>query len=275
MVKGSDNKEKSMPSHTINGHQINYDVHGEGRPLLLLHSFLCNTQMWEHQIQALSKDHQLVIMDIRGHGQSSPSQPHSIYDLADDAIGLLDALEIQQATWVGLSIGGMISMRAALTHPERVAGLVLLSTDSKSESFLVRVERRVLGQVVKHLGVLPVVIPILRKMFGKTTHHNQPELVRTWRGRFLKVHTESMLNSLAALLHRDDVTAKLQAIRAPTLIIHGEEDRAIPMKLSANLKSAIPHADLKLLSKVGHLATLESPEHVNTYISDFLLKSNL
>lgn len=264
-----------MPSHTINGHQINYEIHGEGKPLLLLHSFLCNTQMWEHQIQTLSKTHQLVVMDIRGHGESSPSEPHSIYDLANDAIGLLDALEMKQATWVGLSIGGMISMRAALTYPDRVAGLVLLSTDSKSESLPVRVERRVLGQVVKHFGVWPVVIPVLRKMFGKATHRRQPDLVRTWRGRFLKVHTGSMLNSLMALLNRDDVTPNLKAIRIPTLIIHGEEDRAIPVKLSHNLKAAIPHADLKLLSEVGHLATLESPEHVNTYISDFLLKSNL
>jgi pimeloyl-ACP methyl ester carboxylesterase len=264
-----------MPIHTIREHQINYEIHGNGPPLLLLHSFLCNTQMWEKQIEALSKDHRLIVMDIRGHGKSSPSKPHSIYDLAEDAIGLLDALNIPTATWLGLSIGGMISMRAALTHPQRVSGLVLLATDSKSESLLVRIERRLLAKVVKALGILPVVIPVLRKMFGKTTHRKQRDLVRTWRGRFLKVHTASMLNSLTSLLTRDDVTDKLHTITVPTLIIHGDEDRAIPVKLGENLKSAMPSATFKRLSQAGHLVTLESPQYVNTYIRDFLTSANL
>lgn len=264
-----------MPSATIHGHQINYEIYGEGPPLLLLHSFLCNTLMWERQIQTLSQDHQLIVMDIRGHGQSSPSSPHSIYDLVEDAVGLLDTLGIAKATWVGLSIGGMISMRAALTHPQRVLGLVLLATDSRSESFLVRVERRVLGKVVKHLGVLPVVIPVLQKMFGKTTHRRNAELVKTWRSRFLKVHTGSMLNSLTALLTRDDVSERLHAVGVPTLIIHGEEDRAISVKLGESLRASMPQADYKRISQAGHLVTLEAPELVNNYIGEFLSKSNL
>ena len=264
-----------MAKHTINGHQIHYEAHGKGQPLLLIHSFLCCTEMWQHQIEHLSQEYRVIVMDIRGHGQSSPSSPHSIYDLVDDAVGLLDAEGIESAVWLGLSIGGMISMRAALTHPDRVKGLVLLSTDSHAESFLVKVERRVLGKVVKYLGVLPVIIPVLRKMFGKTTHRSNKELIQTWRQKFLKVHPGSMLESLQALLKRDDVSSRLRTVSVPTLIIHGTEDRAIPVALGKNIKTHLPHADLKIMDKSGHLLTLESPEEVNAHISNFLAQAKL
>jgi len=231
--------------------------------------------MWHHQVEHLAKNYRVIVMDIRGHGKSSPSAPHSMYDLVDDAVGVLDAEGIESAVWMGLSIGGMISMRAALRNPDRVSGLVLLATDSKAESLLVTLERRGLAQVIKYLGVLPVIIPVLRKMFGKTAHKKQPELIKAWRGEFLGVHIPSMLESLEALLKRDDVSTKLRTVRVPTLIIHGEQDRAIPVSLAKNIKQHMPHGDLRLLKKGGHLLTLEDPEEINVQLSYFLSQAGL
>ncbi|MEC9465930.1 MAG: alpha/beta hydrolase [Myxococcota bacterium] len=265
-----------MPVANINGHQIHYETHGEGAPLLLIHSFLCNTDMWRPQIEHLAKNHRVIAMDIRGHGQSGPSKPHSLYDLVDDALGVLDAEGVQRAVWLGLSIGGMISMRAALRAPDRVNGMVLLATDAKAESLLVKLERRVLAQVVRHIGVLPVIVPVLRKMFGARAHKKQRALIKTWKQRFLAVHTDSMLESLQALLLRDDVSKKLRTVRVPTLIMHGTQDRAIKVSLAKNTKKHLgQQADLRILKGVGHLMTLEDPEEVNIQISYFLSRLNL
>ena len=193
-----------------------------------------------------------------------------MYDLVSDAIKLLDAEGIESATWLGLSIGGMISMRAALTHPERVSKLILLATDGKSESLLVKIERRLLAQVFKRLGMGPVIIPVLRKMFGKSTFRSRQELVQKWRPRFREVHTESMLKTLQTLLTRDDVSENLKTIGIPTLIIHGQEDRAIPVSLAHELSKSLPHAKLVILENSGHLVTLETPERVNQEIHQFL-----
>ena len=112
-----------MPTHNINGHEIYFERLEQGEPLLLIHSFLCNTEMWKNQIDMLAAKHTVIVMDIRGHGKSSPSSRHSMYDLVNDAIKLLDAEGIERATWMGLSIGGMISMRAALTTRKEVSSL--------------------------------------------------------------------------------------------------------------------------------------------------------
>ena len=265
-----------MPVATINNHQIHYETHGSGPPLLLIHSFICSTDMWRPQIEHLANSYRVIAMDIRGHGQSGPSQPHSLYDLVDDALGVLDAEGVQSAVWLGLSIGGMISMRAALRAPDRVQGMVLLATDAKSESFLVKLERRGLAQIVKHLGILPVIIPVLRKMFGSRAHRQQRDLIKTWREKFLKVDTDSMLESLEALLTRDDVSRKLRTVRVPTLIMHGKQDRAIAVKLAKNTKKHLgQQADLRVLKGVGHLMTLEDPAEVNIQISYFLSRLNL
>ena len=265
-----------MPIVNINGHQIHYETHGSGAPLLLIHSFLCNTDMWRPQIEHLAKSYRVIAMDIRGHGKSGPSQPHSLYDLVDDALGVLDAEGVKRAVWLGLSIGGMVSMRAALRAPDRVNGMVLLATDAKAESLLVKLERRALAQVVKHLGILPVVIPVLRKMFGARAHKQQRDLIQIWKAKFLNVHTNSMLETLQALLLRDDVSQKLRTVRVPTLIMHGTQDRAIAASLAKNTKKHLgQQADLRILKGVGHLMTLEDPEEINVQLSYFLSQLDL
>ena len=109
------------------GQQIFFEDVGSGTPLVLGHSFLCSGAMWRGQVQALADRCRIVNIDLRGHGRSGPAhQPFSLYDAVGDVIAVLDLLGIGRAVWCGLSIGGMVAMRAALTHPDRVAALILL-----------------------------------------------------------------------------------------------------------------------------------------------------
>ena len=108
------------------GVEIFFEDSGAGPPIVLGHSFLCSGQMWRKQVPALSARFRVINPDLRGHGRSAHvTRPFSLYDAMSDVMLVLDQLSIERAVWCGLSIGGMVALRAALTHPERVGGLIL------------------------------------------------------------------------------------------------------------------------------------------------------
>ena len=81
-----------MTAHTLHrdGQDLYYEIQGNGPALLFIHSYLCSSAVWAHEIETLSTDHRVIAVDLRGHGRSSPSEPHDLYDLVDDVIAVLD-----------------------------------------------------------------------------------------------------------------------------------------------------------------------------------------
>jgi len=250
---------------------VHYEVSGAGPALLLGHSFLCSGAMWREQVPALARDHQVINPDFRGHGGSGPvAGPFTLYDAVADAVALLDHLQIERAVWIGLSIGGMVALRAAVRHPERVAGLVLLDTAAGAETGWRRLRYRAMATGVRTIGMRPFLPPIGRLMFGPTTHRERPELVREWLERIAAQDVPSMLRGLDALLTRDSVLDRLGDITAPTLVLVGAEDRSLPPPVSRRIHEQIPDSRFGLVPNAGHLAALEQPEAVNRAILDFL-----
>ena len=259
-----------MPYCENNGQQLFYEVHGQGKPLFFIHSYLTSMALWKSQIEHFSKSYQVIAMDLRGHGESSVSQPHSLYDMVDDACAVLDAAGVEKALWCGLSIGGMISMRAALTVPQRVEGLGLFATSSEHEFFHIVVERRILAVLARVIGLNPLVGEVLKENFGKTALRSQPALIAEWRSRFLKLHVPSMLNTLDALITRDSVASHLGTFSGPALVVHGDEDKAIHLNGSYVTEKALGRARHILMKNSGHLVSLERPAEVTQYLQDFL-----
>jgi pimeloyl-ACP methyl ester carboxylesterase len=130
------------------GTRITYDVNGDGPAIVLTHSFLFDHSMWRHQLPALHDEGWRVVnVDLRGHGKSTPvRRPFTIDDLADDVVAVLDAADADEAVWCGHSIGGMLSLRAAVRHPERVRALVLANTTAGLEDRIARIRYRVLAR---------------------------------------------------------------------------------------------------------------------------------
>ena len=124
-----------MPKLETNGVRIHYEEVGAGPPVVLGHSFLCSGEMWRPQIEPLAERHRVINIDHRGHGRSGAlTNPFDLYDMVGDVTAVLDHLEVERAIWAGLSIGGMVAMRAAIAVPERVAGLILVDTDADAET---------------------------------------------------------------------------------------------------------------------------------------------
>ena len=120
-----------MPKINRDGVNIHYEVHGDGPPLILSHGFSSTSAMWQGQIEALSKQHKLVLWDMRGHGESDYPEDPKAYSEAltvGDIAALLDEVGAKRAIVGGLSLGGYMSLAFYRAHPERVAALLIIDT---------------------------------------------------------------------------------------------------------------------------------------------------
>lgn len=262
-----------MPEIERGGTRLYFADHGEGPCVVLGHSYLCSGEMWAHQIPALAPAHRVVNLDLRGHGRSGPlTAPCTLYDLVDDALAVLDHLGVERAVWCGLSVGGMVALRAALVAPERVAALVLCDTHAGTESPWRRVKYRLMAWTVRLFGIPPLLGSVAGLMFGRTTLREQPGLVAEWKGRFAAVHVPSILRFLDTLVGRDSLLSRLGEIRAPALVLVGAEDRSLPRPCSEEIRRGLADAELVVVEKAGHLSALEQPAAFNAALSGFLAR---
>lgn len=253
------------------GVDIFYEDSGAGLPVVLVHSFLCSGKMWREQVPALSDKFRVISPDLRGHGRSGlVTRPFSLYDALSDVIAVLDQLNIRRAVWCGLSIGGMVALRAALTRPERVAALILLDTDAGAESVLHKLKYRAMGVGASVLGLRPFLPSIVRLMFGTTTRRQNPMLVSEWKTQFASLHVPSLLACLEGLIRRDSLLDRLDQIGVPALVLVGEEDRSLPPPLSRRIHDGLRHSTFDVIPGAGHLSSLEQPVYVTDAIVDFL-----
>lgn len=260
-----------MATATSHGIALHYEVSGSGPAIVLTHSFLCDSSLFKHQVAALERTHRVINIDLRGHGRSGPSEsPYSIYDLVDDVVAVLDAEKVASPIWMGLSIGGFLSLRAALTRPERVRALVLVDTDAGPESAWKKVKYTAMKWGLQTVGprfIVPAVMPI---MLGKTTLRSRPEIRAEYSRRFLEMRVKSICPGIVAIAGRDNLVKRLGQIGVPTLVVVGEEDQPLPVWKSRRIANGIAGAELVVIPQAGHLAAIENPGPVTDAVTRFL-----
>lgn len=246
------------------------DSGGDGPVVLWSHGFLMDHTMFDPQVEAL-QGFRHVRWDERGFGRTECSGSFSYWDLADDAVALLDHLGIEEAVFAGMSQGGFLSLRAALAHPDRVRGLILIDTQSGTEdpehleNYQGMVQAVAHGDEQTREGVFQIVADLII---------GQPALEDRWRQTWAHdyaVDPARIVAPGACLLERDDITDRLGEIDAPALVIHGTEDQAIPMHKAELLRAELPDCrDLVPVEGAGHASNLTHPEDVNPHIRRFL-----
>lgn len=260
-----------MPSIERNGVRIHYEDVGSGPPVVLGHSFLCSGEMWGPQVGPLSDRFRVINVDERGHGRSGPlSESFDLYDMVGDVVAVLDDVGVDRAVWAGLSIGGMVAMRAAITVPDRVAGLILVDSHAGPETQYKKLKYWAMALGVRTIGVQPFLPAISKLMFGVTTRRRNPELVTAWTERFASVDVPSILLGLGALVRRDSVVDGLRSVEVPSVVIVGDEDASLPPALSREIAAALPNASLEIIPESGHLSALEQPDAVTNAMLAFL-----
>ena len=195
-----------MPSVRATGVEIHYEVSGAGPALLLAHSLLCSGEMWRSQVPALARGHRVVNVDARGHGASGrATSGFTLYDSLSDHLAVLDALGIERAVWVGLSQGGMVALRAALTAPRAGRRPRPRRHRRRPRDARDAAQGRAARRIARTVGVRPVLPQIAKLMFGSTTRRENPALVAEWSARFAALDVASVLHALGAVSRRDDL----------------------------------------------------------------------
>ncbi len=253
---------------------LHYDDLGprEAPAVLLSHSLLCDRTMFSHLAEALSQTHRVLNLDTRGHGLSSPSaRGWTLDEACDDLAAVLDHAEVQRATFVGLSMGGMLSMRAAVFHPKRVAALCLLDTSAEPESPFNRAQYMAMAGAFLAVG-MPVSVEgrIKPLMFSDGFMARSPEAVERFFSAIRGWRREGLFQAVQAVAMRGDFSAELKGITAPTMVLVGDQDRATPMFRAQRIVDAIRGSSLDVVRQAGHLSTLEQPELTTQAVRAFL-----
>lgn len=266
-----------MPAVNINNIKVYYEIHGSGAPLLLTAGLGCDSQDWTGIIEELSNHFQLISFDNRGAGRSlTPDKSFTILDMADDAVKLLDYLDIHSAHIIGHSMGGYIALQIAINYPEYVSKLILESTAPISS----------------------VRNNLLFKSFHKWLKNGMDfeSWIRAWSfwlfspkrfedGEFINNYIKGALgypykqsidgfNYQIEAISSFDVRKELGSIKAETLVIEGKEDMLILPREAKVLIDRIPKACFVEIEGAAHRVHTENPKIFNQTVLKFLSSSN-
>jgi 3-oxoadipate enol-lactonase len=247
---------------------IDYDVHGEGPPLILIGGLGFGRWGWFKQIPAFSRHFKTITFDVRGERDLEGG----VSDLVDDVVALLDHLNVRKAHVLGTSLGGFVAQELAIKRPDLVDRLVLVCTSYGGrgpEAMSPWALSDMIG--LPSLSVERAVRRGLETATSEAYRAKHPEefeqLVR-WRladSPSLSTYYEQMRAGA-----RFDASQEVGRITSPTLVIHGKEDRYVPLANAAALAEAIPDAKLRVLDDAGHLVFIERFADVNREVVTFL-----
>jgi pimeloyl-ACP methyl ester carboxylesterase len=249
-----------MPTATLNGFEIAYDIQGDGEAVLFTHGYQASARMWDAQVAALNSRYRTITWDLRGHGSSGTDDDPSKYShdqMLGDMVALLDESGADRAVLVGHSLGGFASLRFYLDHPDRVRALVLFGSgpgyrdpeargkwNEMAERFASSVESKGLDLLERASREV------------STAEHRSPKaLAHAARGMLAQQDSRVM----------DAITT----ISVPTLVIVGSEDKAF-IGSSEYMAKKIPGARLVSVGGAAHAANMQKPDEFNTALLDFL-----
>ncbi|MBP2707743.1 alpha/beta fold hydrolase [Microbispora sp. RL4-1S] len=261
-----------MPTADVNGITLNYELEGEGpETVVLVNGLADDLQTWEFQMPALLDAGLRVLrFDNRGIGSSdSPAGPYTSRLLADDAKALVDHLGLTGVHLAGVSMGGMIAQEYALAYPGDLKSLTLACTYAAPGPFCSRMFS-LWADMARDMGVPTVMRDVLLWAFTVPFFEERPEEAAAYDEAMagLTMPVDAYLAQLN-VIQTHDTTERLAQITAPTLVLAGEEDILIPVRLSRRLHEGVPQSRWATVPG-GHACLWETPEPFNTTFIDFV-----
>ena len=261
-----------MPFVRSQGRDIYYERHGAGPALLFLHGAGSNAATWWQQLPAFSARHTCLTMDIRCFGRSAaPTNEFALGHFVADALALLDHEELDQVVVIGQSLGGMIGLKFALRHPQRVCGFVACDSSLAVDhpALLASVERRL--RTVQALA-------IEQRSLGRKFLAEQPALaalyaqINHFNASAHRIAPEAWQQALGRLNEPQSLTrvAELAALACPTLFVVGAEDPIVPVSAMQDLAAVVPGSEVVVIEHAAHSAYFERPAEFNRHVLRFL-----
>jgi pimeloyl-ACP methyl ester carboxylesterase len=263
---------------TDDGVRLYVEETGDGPPVLFLHEFAGDHRSWEPQVRALSRRYRCITYNARGYPPSDVPEDPAAYSQAravDDAIAVLDALGVDRAHVVGLSMGGFATLHLGLRYPGRAGSLVVAGVGygaqpERRQAF--REESEVIADAFANEGVAEVAKRYAVGPARVQFQNKDPRGWAEWAARLAEHDSTgaalTMRGVQAARPSLYDLGDELRALEVPTLLIAGDEDEGC-LEPNLMLKRAIPTAGLALLPKTGHTCNLEEPDLFTHLIERF------
>jgi pimeloyl-ACP methyl ester carboxylesterase len=253
-----------MPFFERDSVRIHYEEAGDGPAVIFSHGILMDLSMFDAERSYLEERYRCVGWDARGHGETESAGGFSYWDLAGDLLALLGHLSIERALLVGMSQGGFISLRAALTEPERVAGLFLIDSQAGMENPDMTPAYEAMLEEWTTTGPSERLAEVVANIILGPADHEP------WIKKWMSRPADSPIEPFRCLVGRDDITDRLAEIEAPALVVHGEADPAIPIERAEALCAGLPRCEgLHRIPGAGHAANLSHPDAVEELLLDF------
>lgn len=278
--------QKSLVS--VNGTELMVEQVGAGaETLVCAPALFTNKELFDPLIWALGGDHRCIRYDHRGQGESGLGSPQPSADvlgtegLYDDALALLDQLEVDSCHWVGASVGGFVGVRLAARHPERVRSLVLIGMNVEPLSRAVLLYVDLFGWLMRASSLLgPLGAGVRTRLAGQSmqnmlgpTFMSDPARAddrETWRQRWIAQMVPEAVPMMRQVFGTAGNPPELLAqVQAPTLVVVGEEEMGGDAD-ARTAQQAIPNARLVTISRAGHMVLVEQPDAGATAITDFI-----
>jgi len=266
-------KEVKIPMH--------YEIYGKGKPIVLIHGWLCHGHFWDDFLYLADQGFQLIIPDLRGHGQTPEAHDVSIKIFAEDINRLLEFLKIDKAIIIGHSMGGLTTVAFHDFFPEKCMGLGLFDTGARipfgygigTSGYIFRMISFVLGLYMAY-PITPLFKFTLAqgwklafKAGGKDKTYQQfvPDVK--------KMTKKSVLRAAMALPGYNGVESA-KRVKVPTMLLQGTKDRHItPIQTYKLLQKLIPHSKAYLVDNVAHFAPNENFSLVKEYLDEFIMEN--
>jgi pimeloyl-ACP methyl ester carboxylesterase len=243
---------------SINGIDLYHEVHGEGRPLVVLHGGVLNAETcFGAMIPRLAAAHQVIAVDLQGHGHTADSdRPVTLANLAADVVGLLDHLGVSRADLFGFSLGSLVSIEMAVTHPARVGRLVLASGHIRADGYHPEI------QDPEQMGVSPR-LPTEEDFAAMKAAYEATAPDPEHFFAFL----EKLQPVVSAFQGWPD--SAISDIAGPTLLIVGDQD-FVRLEHAALMLDLFPDAQLAVLPGTTHMQVMQRTEAVLALVEPFL-----
>lgn len=255
-----------MPLTDTSGTRICWEEAGAGPPVLLIMGATFSRRMWHRTVPALAKQHRVIWYDNRGFGDSGPtSGPYAVADLAQDALAVLDAAGVESAHIYGVSMGGLTAQEIALTQPQRVGSLVLGCTWAAAKDRRRRAWSNELRHHVPQRLMLMMSTPILYGPRRDSARVREDMMIL----RSDRMQPRELREQARAAFNYES-RERLKTVEAPSLVIHGDHDRVIPIAWGRELAEHLPNARFLSLPGAGHNYLTDSAEQANEAVLGFL-----
>ena len=249
-------------------HDVHYQSFGDAsKPTLIFSNSLgTNLSMWTPQIEALQAAYHVVCYDTRGHGLSgAPKGPYALAQLGEDVVALLAHLNIAQAHFCGISMGGITGLWLAINHPERFLSVTVSNSAAKIGQEGPWRERAAL---VREQGLQPIASTAAGRWFTEAFVNSHPDTIREMQHNLAAGSAEGYASCCEALAVAD-VRAQLPEIRLPVLVIAGSADPVTTVADGKVMQAAIPACQLHEIA-ASHISNIEQPDDFNQALQRFL-----